>query len=90
MYKSIDYINSICTSDETDFTTYKLLNNEFNKIYFMECIFNDKLEEKYKVQSKLTIDENNIDNISYYLIDYKDTFINIINTIKNRKNKFFL
>lgn len=83
MYKSIDYINSICTSDETDFTTYKLLNNEFNKIYFMECIFNDKLEEKYKVQSKLTIDENNIDNISYYLIDYKDTFINIINTIKN-------
>lgn len=83
IYKSIDYINSICTSDETDFTTYELLNNEFNKIYFMECIFNDKIEEKYKVQSKLTINENNIDNISYSLIDYKDTFFNIINIAKN-------
>lgn len=82
IYKSIDFINHFLSSDDETYP-YKLLNESLFEIYSMEQLFNDKIEEFFKAQPTSIINANNINEVPSILTDYKNTFINILNIIKD-------
>lgn len=86
IYKSLDYINHFFSNND-EMEPYSILNKAFVELYSMEQIFNDKIEKFFRAQPPLNITKSNIDRVPAILTDYENTFINIINIVKdNFKN----